>query len=185
MLMALSVDAHPQKKHIIQALSNGIPLRKIAATLDPPLHFASLQRYKLAHIRPALRNAHAMAKILGQDMSLSDDDLARLTATATSQAIQAQQVVDPYLSRIAKHQKTLDDSITDARADGDGRTVAALISTDLRSLELDAKLTGRLDASAGNHTTVYVLTPQCTVSFGQPAEQLGPVVDVKAESAPE
>lgn len=180
--MALAVDSHPQKKAIVEALLARVPLRQIAATLDPPLHFASLQRYKLAVVRPAVKNAHALARVVGQAKSMTEEQISDLANAASGQAIQAQHVADPYLDRIAKHQQTVDDSLTDARAEKDGRTVAALIGADLKGMELDARLTGRLDSGNSSTTNIYMLTAPAIV-FGSPSapEPGPPVIDVTPE----
>lgn len=178
--MAHAVESHPQKKHIIDCLLAGMPLRKLAATLDPPIYFTSLQRYKLGIVRPAVRNAHVLAKVLGNGKSLSDDEIAGVALETATKAVQAQHVADPYLARTAKHRETIDQAL--AVEGVDGRTVAALIGTDLKGMELDARLTGRLDSGNSGTTNIYMLTAPAIV-FGTPSapEPVGPVVDVTPE----
>ena len=175
--MAHAVESHPQRKYIIEALTNGVPLRKLAATLDPPIYFTSLQRYKLAMVKPALRNAHALAQVLAKSKTISDEDLQQITATTAAQAIQAQPVIQPYLARIAKHQETIDSAIVNAQADQDGRTAAALIATDLKGMELHARLNHCLDAPAGPAIAIQIVVPTAAQVRTGPADD-GDVVDI-------
>ncbi len=176
--MALAVENHPDKDRIINALLSGMSLRKLAATLDPPIHFTSLQRYKLQKVRPVTRNAHAIAKILGKSKAMTAEQLADVTRELATEAILAAPVADPYLARTAQHRQTIDEALIDAKADKDGKTIAVLIGTDLKGLELDARLTGRLESRQSGPDLALqfmVMIPRATV-----AAELSPTIEVKA-----
>lgn len=185
--MALTVENHPQRKYIIDALLNGRPVRAIAATLDPALHYTSLQRYKKRHVRPAIAKAVAVAKLSGQvytntktiktnDVETVSEDVAGVVLDEATQALQTAPIVQPYLARIRQHQATIDGAIEDAKKDKDGRTVAALVTTDLKGIELDARLTGALDTTRPSGPDVNIaLMVQIPRAVPAPEpRQLGP-----------
>lgn len=103
-----------------------------------------------------------LAKVLGKDVDHTgsvDQDAAIDQAMAVAQeALRAAPIIDPYLARTAQHRQTIDRSLADAVADKDGKTVAALIGVDLKGLELDARLTNRLDnRPAGPDLTIQLM----------------------------
>lgn len=187
-----AVESHPQKKHIIDSLLAGVPLRKVAATLDPPVHFASLQRYKLQHIRPAVANAQSIAKVLGKDKSITDDDLATVTAELATKAIHA----SPFRERLENLWQRTDKSI--ARAENAVRTVtdretgellaagpdvaaiAPLLNQAHKNLEMLGQATGELANASTGSTTIIVVTHGGHAS-ARPARPEPEVIDVVAE----
>ncbi len=190
--MAHAVESHPQRQYIIDALLNGRPVRAIAATLDPPIHFTALQRYKLKVIRPAVNKAVAVAKLTGnvatntktiKTQDISEVESAAVLRDATN-VLRTSDITEPYLARIREHQQTVDSAIGFACDNEDPRSVAALIATDLKGLELHARLCGvSLDgaqtaAGANINLAVMVSVPRSTVD--DPA----PSVDVTCVDVP-
>lgn len=175
--MAHAVERHPQKDYIVNSLLAGVPIRKIAATIQPTIHYTTINQYRMTVIRPAIKNATILARVSGIDKTMPSEQLAGVVLQETTKSLQAAPIVDPYLARIAQHAATIDRNLVNAEADGDGRTVAALVGVDLKGLELDARLTGRLDTVGATTTTIYVMTPQAAVTIGGS----GPVVDVTPE----
>lgn len=144
--MALTVETHPQRTHIINSLLGGVSTRKIAATLNPPLHYTSLNRYKKQIVRPALSRAAATAKVLGESISMEPSKILDVAVETAAVALRDAPVTDIYTSRVRKHQATLDKAIENAMEEKDGRSVAALVATDYKGVELDARLNHALDA---------------------------------------
>lgn len=50
-----AVDSHPQRAQIIADILAQKPYRQIAATLRPPIHYTSIQRYANSIVAPAQR----------------------------------------------------------------------------------------------------------------------------------
>jgi len=50
-----SIDKHPQRQEIHDAIMAGESLRKLATRLNPPVHHSTLSRYKSDYIAPAIR----------------------------------------------------------------------------------------------------------------------------------
>jgi len=178
-----ALDSHPQKQKAIDWLLAGQSVRAVAARLHPPVSFNAVQRYKEAVVRPAARAAATISAAIGNGKSLPDNPLSPAVTTAVQSAIQAQPVADLYLSRIAQHRATTDRCVSQAVEDGDHRSVAALISTDLKGLELDARLTGRLDGPGATQNNYYIMagSVSMTVPAQQQTEQVK-VVDVEVAS---
>ena len=186
--MALSVDPfrcverHPQYSRIIQAMAERVPDSQIAKAqwLKPPIDRTTLWRFRKTKLEAKLQQAAlgpaTVAATLQAKGLLANTDQVNEAVNAVVAATVARLGADPYLARIARHQQTIDDSLQDARADKDGRTVAALIGTDLKGLELDARLTGRLETVA---TTTNIYVVQNAIALPPAPER--PVIDVKAE----
>jgi hypothetical protein len=58
-------------------------------------------------------------------------------------------IVEPYIARVRKHQATIDAEMerVSSGEKPDPRGIAALVSADLKGIELDARLTGALDTA--------------------------------------
>ena len=54
---------------------------------------------------------------------------------------------------------TIDDAINGAMAEGDARSVAALVGTDLKGLELQGRLTGALSEGQTTITAIQIVVP--------------------------
>lgn len=187
--MAHVVENHPQRKYIIDALLCGRPLRQIAGTLQPSVSIMALQRYKAKIVKPALSNAVIVAKVSGklppngktiESPDLTEDEGAVVLRTATN-VLRNAPITDPYLARIQEHQRTIDAAIGFACDNEDPRSVAALVATDLKGIELDARLTGRLDHDKPNQSislAVMVNIPRAIPDAPKPI----PAIDVSFSS---
>ncbi len=153
-----SISSHPQSQKIIEAIVSRQPYRDIEKWTNPPVTRGSLSRFARdiqAKTRDAIGTANtALAQY---DAQLPDS----VTNSVTHAALVA--ASDPFYARIQKHQVTLDREI--GTSTGDARGIAALISTDLKGLELHARLAGRLDAPAPT-TNILIVCPAGT----QPAQ---------------
>ncbi len=184
--MAHSVESHPQKQEIIDSLLSGKTLKQIAVTLSPPLSVMALCRYRKAIIRPTLQKAVAVTTInrrlvantkTMQAHGLADipDELATSAVRETSELLRNAPLVEPYLSRIRKHQETIDEAVDFACQNEDPRTVAALLATDYKGMEFHARLCGvsldgaQAPAGANINLAVMVSVPRATVDDPAPS----------------
>ncbi len=148
--MASVIEKLPeaQRKKVVDALLAGQSLRKVAKIAG--VSHTQVDDYKRTKFMPMLQAAQKLNAV--RELAESPEDQITNTSNLTRAALAA----DPLLSRISRHQATLDAEI--ASATGDARGVAALIGTDLRGIELHAKLTGRLDAPA-HQTNIMIVCP--------------------------
>jgi hypothetical protein len=174
-----SIESHPQRQKIIEAILAGSTLRQITAWANPPVSTASICRFKrnaLAKVQDSLSAANLA--IANRDTDLPPDSTIvkqDVSLAVTRAALTA--AADPFIARIQKHQATLDAAITDAAADKDARGIASLVSTDLKGLELHARLAGRLDTPA-QQTNIMIV---CPAGAPEPAVTLEPdavVIDI-------
>jgi hypothetical protein len=165
--MASVIDSLPPAQHrkVIDALLAGKSLRKVA--LLAGVSHTVVDDYKRRTFLPTLQAAQKINAV--KELAQSPEQQIVETTTLTRASLAA----DPILSRIAHHQKTIDAAIVDASAEKKGRDIAALISTDLKGLELDAKLTGRLD-NAGPNIAIQIVCPASEL----PDEPAGDVIDI-------
>ena len=173
--MPLVVEGHPQVQKVLDGLLAGVPYHKIGQSVTPPLTAMAIMRYKKRFLEPTLKGAGELVRSL-QSIANGERPEKELDPVAVTRAALA---ADPYLSRIARHHETIDNSLAAATKKKDGKAVAALVGVDLKGLELDARLTGRLETSAGSVTNHFYC-------LAQPLSlDTGPIVDVQAEPADE
>lgn len=179
--MAHVVDTHPQKAHIIQELLKGTNLRKLATTLVPPVAFQSLSNYRIRYLRPLIMSPRALPRILGKDVPQS------LLSSITPQMIETLErdkattpLVERYMARIEKHQQTTDKHVLKAK---DGKTVASLITADLKGIELHARVAGVLDTRpVDNRQINFTLAlPRCDSQVEETTDRDIPSIDVTPE----
>lgn len=198
--MAHVIESHPQRKFIIDALLAGRPLRSIAVTLEPKVSVMALQRYKAQVVRPALSNAVVVAKLSGKltangktidpkDVDAVPESVAATAVQTASGLLQHADITDPYLARITKHQQIIDESLEFACANEDPRSVAALITTDIKGMELHARISGvPLDgpqSKGGNVNLAIMLNiPRAIPDNPSPTIELSvssPAVDITSQ----
>jgi hypothetical protein len=178
--MALAVETHPQRQDILNWLDAGEDAAAIARKLRPKLHSTTIWRYQRKERSRALDAAKIPSSVvsaLEQRGLLKDGAEVSQIAQVIANAAETQLAADPYLARIAEHRKTIDASLKDASTAKDGRTVAALVGVDLKGLELDARLTNRLDSAAAGNQTIVIVTPAVSIQ-AQPSGPEPMVIDV-------
>jgi transcriptional regulator with XRE-family HTH domain len=148
--MAAAIDKLPEveRQEVVNALLAGKPLREVAKLAG--VSHQALSVYKRDKLIPTLQAAQKVnaLRALAETPAQQTQSVATLTRAALS--------ADPILARIAQHQNQVDSKIAGA----DPKGTAALISADLKGLELSARLTGLLDT--GSSVTVnanFVLVP--------------------------
>jgi hypothetical protein len=86
-----SVDSHPQKAKIIDALLAGTPLRTIGTDVIPHVSHTSLARYKASVIKPMLERAEESKRILGLGQPEKNSENGKkptLSVPTVNQAVQ-------------------------------------------------------------------------------------------------
>ena len=167
-----SLEAHPQFDQILEAIVRGDGNAAILSWCNPPVNTTTLYRFRKFRLPRAIRNRAAapmaMAEALQRKGLLPDTEEVAQIVAATA-AVQAAD--DPLLKRLTVHQEIIDRHLKDDKLKI-GAAVA-LISCDLKGIELYAKLTNRLQApSTGMNITI--VNPQPSTK----AEGDGPVVDI-------
>lgn len=151
-----SIESHPQRAEIIAALAAEQPYREIAKWSKPTVTIGTLSRFKSRTLQNLFANVSKANEAIANGMT-RPEDVQSVTRAAMHVAI------DPFCSRISQHAATIDNAIDDAKTlrEGrmDGRTIASLISTDLKGLELKARLEGRLDNVTVLNTVVVLPAP--------------------------
>jgi hypothetical protein len=155
--MALAIEQHPQYPQILDWIAQGVDNPTIAKRLQPPIDQSTIWRFRRKRLVPALQGSAAVVNDLARKGLLRDDIHPEHAMQAIRDASVQSVAADPLRSRILKHMETLDAAIQDARDDKDARGIAALISTDLKGMDLDARLSGRLDAGPKYSTVTFVL----------------------------
>jgi 2-phospho-L-lactate guanylyltransferase (CobY/MobA/RfbA family) len=154
-----TVDCHPDRQKIIDAILAGKSLDFIAASVNPPLNRFAIWRYAKNHVAPALQKSLTVAKELHRKglVELTPDDIRELPAAQV--ATRASLMAEPILARVRAHQETLDDAINGAMAEGDARSIAALVGADLKGLELQGRLNGALSEGQTTITAIQIVVP--------------------------
>jgi hypothetical protein len=159
------------RQQVIDALLAGKSLRDVAEIAGTS-HVA-VQRYKRNTFRPALRTAQQLRT--SQQLSCNGAELTATTAALTKAVVGA----NPILRRIQEHSDTIDEAINAAGGEGDHKSIASLIRTDLVGLELTARLSGLLDASSAPQTVVAIamtiMPPPSAVGENPQVIDLSPV----------
>lgn len=122
--MASSIDRHPQRQKIIDALLAGESLRSISERVSPPVSFSAIHRYRSQVVAPALKNAAFATKVLARTdlvdpLSGPSPELARVI-NDTSAALKAAPVLavrESRLARLEDRSKRLDLVMTERAAE--------------------------------------------------------------------
>lgn len=188
--MQSTIETHPERPRIDEAILAGLSVRKVAASVSPPLSHTAVQRYKNTVLRPAMRRELAIAKVLGQGKSSIPSELAEVVTDGTVKALRA----SPFRSRLEKlwerTEKGLDRAesavrtITDrdtgelVAVGADVTAIAPLLNQAHKNLEILGQVTGELtrDAQQANQT-IYIVTPAVNINTA-PAEPEPMVIDV-------
>jgi hypothetical protein len=168
-----SIESHPQRQKIIDALINNQTLQQIAAWTEPKVTESAICRWRR---KITLQTANAISKaqtaITNRDNGLEQD----CTKIATQAAMAV--AVDPFLARVAQLRQERAEVKLEARSDGDLRTWATLDRNDLSELELHARLAGRLD-TATSSLTIQLVSP-AVPQAAAPATDDITVIDITA-----
>jgi len=164
MASVFAVDRHPQKQQIIADMIAGKPLRDIAATTMPPLHFTALGRYKNAVVKPTLIASLAAKPKPAPLKPLATHDLdvvretagasATVPATAVQDRYESGSIVRSQLATVygstarvlaAAERKALDPDAAAADIGAHAQQARAALA----GVELLGKLTGELQPDRG------------------------------------
>ncbi len=176
--MRARVEDHQQYPQMLDWIAKGADAATIARRLQPPLHRSTIWRFIQDRVKSDTRRQTDVVTTLASKgllrEGITESQVAEVAKIATVGALSL--AADPIRSRLLKHQQTVDACIQDATAAKDGRTVASLIGADLRGIELDARLTGRLNTDA-NQITVNIVVPMSAQPVTEPQDF--EVIDIK------
>jgi hypothetical protein len=150
----MKVESHPQRQEIIDSILAGKALRNIAATLDPPLHFTSLARFRKDMLKTASAGMHARGADCSaiKDLCADPADQSRVTERLRDDLQQSVQAANDRFDRwidSAEAQEEVNAITGEVRYNMDHGALARHSRNVLSAIELRAKLAGLLqDGSA-------------------------------------
>jgi hypothetical protein len=157
-----------------EALALGRSLRAVAEIAG--CSHTVIQDYKRNIWEPARKLA---AKLLDEKPTTADIARQVDRNLAEAEATRAVIAADPILSRMEQRRRERAEVLQEARAKGDVRGWAAVDRNDISATELEARLTGRLDAQPTGANCAVIVLPVAGLPGGMPAlpaapRQLGP-----------
>lgn len=182
---ASTIESHPQRQKIIDALLAGSTLRQIAAWTEPKVTESAICRWRRnVTLRTNTALDSAKAAIALQDKGLqhvapNGQDLAMQSVARAALTL----AVDPFVARgLAQDRRRASwmDDLEQAPEAADYRTLAALDRNDLAAQEYHARLAGRLDSAATITNIQIVLPAQSGASTPTDAWD-GQVIDIKPQ----
>jgi hypothetical protein len=158
-----AVERHPQYERILKAMTANQTDQQIAAWVNPRLDRTTLWRFRKNKLQPMLQQRAQGPAMVAQALQdagiIRDAEEMHVATKAVMAATAASAAADPLLARIMEHQRTLDAAIGFACDHEDPKSVAACVATDLKGLELHARLTGRLESQQGPSVAIQIVCP--------------------------
>lgn len=175
-----SVEKHPQRQQIIDDIISGKPLVQIAAKLDPPLHFATISRYRTKVLGVATRKMHGKSattkalKEFGQAVASEDgeNDVKKALRDELQMSCKRLNERRERWIQDAERVAVYDDSGAAVGSKMDHRALSSYDRNDLSSIELQAKLAGILQETA-NHVQIVA-----SMQIGSDGQVAGEVIDI-------
>jgi len=184
-----AVDRHPQRREIIEAIVGGKSLRTLAAKIAPPLHYATLARYRVrilgtatASLRGTNANSRALKDLaavsgVGKHQEQRLDGIKNQVRLELDEAVLTQaKRFEKWLSD-AESSQSVDDDTGEVRHNMDHAALARHARNALSAIELRAKLNGVLQDAAGS-TQVNVNAVVVMPSHAPESRDDGPVIDI-------
>jgi hypothetical protein len=170
----MHVERHPMFSQILEALVRGDSAYEIHKWARPKIAESTLTRYRNTKLAPAVQAQAAAPMAMAQALQarglLPDNEEVAEVVAATSAVLAG---ADPLLQRIEKHQDIMDQALKDPEVKLGAKM--DVIRTDLKGIELFAKLTGRLDKDVKPGVKIQIVNPQ-------PSSKVNimvPVVDIQ------
>ena len=164
-----SLESHPQRQRIINAILAGSSLRQIAAWAEPKVTESAICRWK-QKAAATFRNTRAeIADAVTNSLAYNDANTpiapnSEVIRAATQAALVA--ASDPFLLAAEKQAKRRSRWMDEIETAGDYSdngpdyaTLAKLDRNDQTGLELHARLAGRLDTGTHNTVNVAIVCP--------------------------
>ena len=203
-----AVDTHPQKQKIIDGILAGKSTRHIADTLQPPVSFAAIQRYKSSVIKPMVREAESLNRVLrankdGEIVSkpapvpMSSDTEATQTVQRAIEHAPALSIFRERLEKVyGRIDKTLDRAETAVRVttDKEGNQVvigqdlgplAPLYNVALKALETHGRATGELEPQGAGQVSIQIVLPRTGDQTEEPRISFASQNTIELAAAPE
>jgi transcriptional regulator with XRE-family HTH domain len=144
-----SIDQHPKRNQIIDAILAGQSLRKVAKLAG--VSHTAIADYKRKVVAPAVKNsAKSLVKNnVPAEVSEHIQECTELTHQAVAE--------NPVISRVLEKMERYPRWLQAAENAADYRALSSLDGAETRTLELQAKLLGLLQDTAGTTTNVQIL----------------------------
>lgn len=152
--MPSTIDMLPpdKKKRVIDALLSGESLSKVAKMVG--ISKVQVGVYKNKVVRPAIEMSLKSRAI--KDLPQDVVEQVKETQDLTRQAA----IADPIIAQIERHDADRARLKQIAESKGELRAWSSLDGNDLRSIELTARLTGRLKDTQNTNNTSILILPQ-------------------------
>lgn len=149
----MTVEGHPQRQEIIDAMLAGKSLRNIAATLATPLHYTTLARFRrnmLGQATQRLRPTGSIVKaIVARSAPLSEDKSNETLREALQQSIlKLDQRRERWIADAESYQ-TVDPETGEVSHNMQHSALSRHAGNALTAIELRAKLAGLLQTGSG------------------------------------
>lgn len=150
------VDRHPQRQQIREDILSGKSLRSVAATLNPPLHHATLARYRIQLLGVASKNMRGSNDKALEIRAIADShrDSDGISALQERVRTELQQVAEAQEERRLRWISNAEQQTEDGQLNH--RALSSHDRNLLASLELRAKLAGVLNDGTQTNTNVQV-----------------------------
>ena len=173
------VDQHPEKQKIIDGILSGQSVRVIARSVNPPIEFNAIQRYKSRIVKPILGRAEETERLLGElqakPPAAPPPKASPLAIQKADTAIQDAPRLSMFRERLEKLWQRADRTLDKAEAavrvseDHEGNAVfgarditpiAPLLNAAHKSLELLGRATGELEPEGRQSIAIQIICPQ-------------------------
>lgn len=142
-------------------IAGGLPVRKIAESVSPAIHFTQIQRYKQQQMRPAPATKPANP--------ITVNAIQRSATTATPETISPSPARSPLRDRVEKVYQRIERALDTSEAATDAATDAAEAVNSLKAiaplfkaatahLRLEGELTGELTAAPSTVVNISIVT---------------------------
>jgi hypothetical protein len=175
---AFIVDQHPEKQKIIDGILSGRSVRDIARSVNPPIEFNAIQRYKARIVRPILGRAEETERLLGELKATPPSTLPPQPSPVALQkaatAIQDAPRLSVFRDRLEKlwqrTDRTLDKAESAVRVGKDEAgnpvfgaqdltPIGPLLAQAHKNVELLARATGELELVGGPSLSIQIICP--------------------------
>lgn len=185
-----TLERHPQRQQIIDAILAGTPLRNIAATVDPPLHYSTLSRFRSTLVSSVASRIHARGESAKAIKTMADGATTYARGVSnqsdTDKGESNREEIRALLQRAtAKLESRFESWIKNAEEPAeDGQLHHSALSLHsrnaLNAIELRAKLAGLLQDVAGvaNNVAMAVLVVPTIAPSKDDDQAAGPTIDL-------
>ena len=158
---AIGVHNHPQRAKIDAMIVQGIPLARIARSVNPPLDRSTISRYRDTVLTPGMNPLQAITKALADNnIHVSPENQASVHR-AVGQAAATVAAASPFLARLAEYDDIERAGVREMYETKDFRNLPNMLNSATRRVEVAARISGVIDApSAHSGNTIVFILPE-------------------------